>query len=66
MMDLLSAEGWEILSVAACASVACGIIGPQLILRRRAMLGDAISHGVLPGLVLGFVISGSCSSGGTR
>ncbi|MEE2890269.1 MAG: metal ABC transporter permease [Planctomycetota bacterium] len=59
MIDLLSAEGWEILSVAACASVACGIIGPQLILRRRAMLGDAISHGVLPGLVLGFVISGS-------
>ena len=59
MINLLSPEGWEILSVAACASVACGILGPQLVLRRRAMLGDAISHGVLPGLVLGFVISGS-------
>jgi len=59
MIHLLSPEGWEILSVAACAALACGIIGPQLVLRRRAMLGDAISHGVLPGLVLGFVFSGS-------
>jgi manganese/zinc/iron transport system permease protein len=59
MIGLLSPEGWEILSVAACASAACGILGPQLVLRRRAMLGDAISHGILPGLVLGFVISGS-------
>lgn len=59
MTGLLSPEGWEILSVAAFASLACGIIGPQLILRRRAMLGDAIAHGVLPGLVLGFVFSES-------
>lgn len=59
MINLLSPEGWEILSVAACAALACGVIGPQLILRRRAMLGDAIAHGVLPGLVLGFVFSGS-------
>ncbi|MEC9475543.1 MAG: metal ABC transporter permease [Planctomycetota bacterium] len=59
MTDILSPEGWEILSVAACASLACAVIGPQLILRRRAMLGDAIAHGVLPGLVLGFVFSGS-------
>ncbi|MGE4620141.1 MAG: metal ABC transporter permease, partial [Planctomycetota bacterium] len=59
MSDFLSPESWEIFAVAAFASMACGILGPQLVLRNRAMLGDAISHGVLPGLVLGFIFSGS-------
>ncbi len=60
MIDsILSPVGWQILSVAACAAGACGILGAQLVLRRKAMLGDAIAHGVLPGLVIGFVLSGS-------
>ena len=57
--NILSPVGWQILSVAACAAGACGILGAQLVLRRKAMMGDAIAHGVLPGLVIGFVLSGS-------
>lgn len=41
------------------AAVACGLIGSFLVLRQNAMLGDAISHAVLPGLVLAFLITES-------
>lgn len=38
---------------------ACGLVGNYLMLRRLALMGDAISHSVLPGLVLAFLISGT-------
>ncbi len=37
-------------------STACGLIGTYLLLRRMALVGDAISHSVLPGLVIAFMI----------
>ncbi len=37
---------------ALLAAAACGLTGNLLVLRREAMLGDAISHMVLPGLVI--------------
>ncbi|NMM50033.1 metal ABC transporter permease [Marinigracilibium pacificum] len=37
----------------------CGMLGSFLVLRKMAMIGDAISHAVLPGIVLAFMISGS-------
>lgn len=40
-------------------SLSCGIVGNFLILRRMALVGDAISHSVLPGLVIAFLITGS-------
>lgn len=43
-----------VLTVAACAS-----IGSLLVLRRMSLMGDAISHAVLPGLVLAFFFSGN-------
>lgn len=52
---------WIILTGALVAS-ACGILGCFLILRRMAMIGDAISHSVLPGIVIAFLISGSRDS----
>lgn len=41
------------------AAVTCAILGNFLVLRRLSLLGDAISHAVLPGLVAGFLLSGS-------
>lgn len=41
------------------AAMACGLLGSFLVLRKMAMLGDAISHAVLPGIVIAFIISGS-------
>jgi len=43
----------------AMAAVSCGLLGNFLVLRRVAMMGDAISHAVLPGIVLGFLIAGT-------
>jgi manganese/zinc/iron transport system permease protein len=42
---------------------ACGLVGNYLILRRMALVGDAISHSVLPGLVTAFLVAGTRSSG---
>lgn len=43
----------------AATNVACALIGCFLVLRRMSMMGDALSHAVLPGLVVAFLISGS-------
>lgn len=40
-------------------ATACGLVGNYLMLRRLALMGDAISHSVLPGLVIAFLVSGS-------
>ncbi|TCJ20760.1 metal ABC transporter permease [Rubrobacter taiwanensis] len=40
-------------------AVPCALLGTLLVLRQMAMVGDAISHAVLPGIVLAFFISGS-------
>src|SRR5687768_13945773 len=44
-------------------ATACGLVGNYLILRRMALVGDAISHSVLPGLVIAFLVAGTRSSG---
>ena len=52
---------WIILTGALVAGSAA-VLGSFLVLRRMAMLGDAISHAVLPGVVVAFLISGSRAS----
>ncbi|WP_068618917.1 metal ABC transporter permease [Paenibacillus tuaregi] len=52
---------WIIVTGALVAS-ACGIVGCFLVLRKMAMIGDAISHSVLPGIVIAFLVSGSRDS----
>ncbi len=54
----MSADLWVIIT-GILAATACGLIGSFLVLRQNAMLGDAISHAVLPGLVLAFLVTGS-------
>ena len=49
---------WIIL-VGSLVSVSCGLLGCYLILRKMAMVSDAISHAVLPGIVLAFLFYGS-------
>jgi manganese/zinc/iron transport system permease protein len=41
------------------ATTACALLGNFLVLRRQSLMGDAISHAVLPGIVLGFLVAGS-------
>ena len=49
---------WIIL-IGAMTNTACALLGCYLVLRRMSMLGDALSHAVLPGLVVAFVLTGS-------
>lgn len=49
---------WVLLTASLVAS-SCGFIGSFLILRRMAMVGDAISHSVLLGIVLAFLLTHS-------
>lgn len=49
---------WIILTgtlVATCG----GLLGAFLLLRKMSMVGDAISHAVLPGIVIAYLLSGS-------
>ncbi len=50
------------LVIAVLAAVTCAMPGNFLILRRQALIGDAISHVVLPGIVVGFIITGSVTT----
>lgn len=49
------------LLAASLASLCCGLLGNFLLLRKQSMMGDAISHSVLPGLVIAFLIASSRS-----
>lgn len=44
------------------ASMACALPGNFLILRKQALIGDAISHVVLPGIVVAFLVTGQVST----
>lgn len=51
-----------ILLTAALVACSCSLLGCFLVLRKMAMIGDAISHSVLPGIVIAFLLSGSRDS----
>lgn len=47
---------------AIALGIISGILGSFAVLRRQALLGDAISHAALPGVVLAFILTGSRAS----
>ncbi len=55
-------SSFYIILTGSLVAMSCGILGCFLILRKMAMVGDAISHAVLPGIVLAFLWSGSRDS----
>lgn len=46
------------MTAAIICCITCGVIGSFIILRRMALVGDALAHAVLPGVVVGFLIGG--------
>src|SRR5918998_5622703 len=46
----------QIVMTAGLVATACGLLGPFLVLRRVALMGDAVSHAVLPGIVATFLL----------
>jgi len=55
---LWALDGWIVVAGILCA-VSAALVGNFLVLRRESLLGDAISHAVLPGLAVAFLITGS-------
>jgi manganese/zinc/iron transport system permease protein len=49
---------WIILTGSLVAA-SCGLLGTYLVIRKMSLLGDAISHAILPGIALAFLISQS-------
>jgi manganese/zinc/iron transport system permease protein len=54
-------DSWIVIVGVLCA-LSCALLGNFLVLRRMSMMGDAISHAVLPGLAAAFFISASRAS----
>lgn len=52
----------ELQWIAAVAALACALPGGFLLLRRQALLSDALSHSVLLGIVVAFFLLGSLDS----
>lgn len=52
----MSYAGW-ILLTASLVGISCGLVGVWLILRRMAMMADAISHTVLLGIVVAYLLT---------
>lgn len=65
-MDIFGAEFVQLslipLLIGLLACIACAVPGNFLLLRKQALIGDAISHVVLPGIVLAFLVTGSISA----
>ncbi|MEI6257565.1 MAG: metal ABC transporter permease [Planctomycetota bacterium] len=61
LSDLLTAHGgmhaWAI-ATAAMVAAGCGLVGTLLVVRRMSLVGDAISHAVLPGIVVAVLAGG--------
>lgn len=55
-------DGW-IVAIGALAGLACSIPGTWLVARREAMMADALSHAVLPGIAIAFLATGSRAPG---
>lgn len=49
------------LTIGVLACVACALLGNFLVLRRQSLVGDAVSHVALPGIVAAFLLTGTVS-----
>src|SRR5688500_20174579 len=53
-------EPWAFRALIASTMVGltCGALGAFIVLRNMSLIGDALSHAILPGVVVAFVILG--------
>ena len=52
----------EVMIIVILAALSCALIGNFLVLRKLSLMGDAISHSVLLGIVIAFFIAGTLHS----
>src|SRR3712207_3635749 len=58
----MSTQQIEIQLIAAVVAIACALPGVFLVLRRMALMSDAISHAILLGIVLAFFVTEDITS----
>ena len=59
VMELLQYDYvYRALIASSMVGVMCGILECFIVLRNMALSGDALSHAILPGVVIGFIIAG--------
>ena len=61
-MNVITTYDLWMFAIAALVAIGCALPGTFLVLRRQSMLADAVSHSVLPGLILAYLISGRTAS----
>jgi len=61
MLSELGINDVWIIATASLVAAASALVGVFLILRKQALIGDAISHSVLLGIVLAFLLTDSRS-----
>ncbi len=67
LLDILLLADWNTRVVVIGTSmlgVAAGVVGAFLVLRKRALLGDTVSHAMLPGVVGAFLVMQAFGGGG--
>lgn len=55
---MITSTGWIILT-GVLAAASCALVGTFLVLRKMSLMGDAISHAVLPGIAIAFLLTAS-------
>ena len=61
MIEWYAIDTWIVVTGMLCA-MSCAVLGNFLVLRHMSMMGDAISHAVLPGLAMAFLFTGDRAS----
>lgn len=64
MIEILSSE-WALRALLASSLVGlmCGVLGCFIVLRNMSLIGDALSHAVLPGIFFAFLLVGYSTIG---
>ena len=60
-MSWYTIDTWIVVT-GALAATCCALLGNFLVLRKMSMMGDAISHAVLPGLAIAFLLTSARAS----
>ena len=47
------------LLAAVMVGVVCAVVGAYVVLRGMAFFGDALAHAILPGVAVGYLVSGA-------
>lgn len=58
LLTIQDANTRTVLLGTALLGLACGVVGTLAVLRRRALMGDALAHAALPGIGVAFLIVG--------